>query len=393
MADSPRKITVISSSRADYAHLIWPLRAMQNEPQLDPELILFGAHLSPEFGRTGIAARQAGFQVRAELECLLSSDTDTGMAKTIGLATLSLADELSHDRPDMLLLIADRYEMLAAASVALALRLPMAHIEGGEVSAGAIDDAVRNALTKMAHLHLTPHQQASARVIAMGEEPWRVTTVGAPSLDALNHTPLLSAAQLAATLSLPTQALSVAPLVVAWHPLTLAADTNCETEALFAALDQFMPSFQGPLVFCFPNADAGSRHIIERAGRWCERHASARLYTNLAPLEYFSLLSRAGAIVGNSSSGIMESASFKLPCVNIGRRQQGRLMAANVIDVEPNQPQILAAMDRALSEPFAAGLKELENPYGQGTAGTAIAKVLAAAPSSDILLNKVPTPV
>ncbi len=365
------------------------MRAMANEPGLDPEILLFGAHLSPEFGHTGNAASQAGFNVRAELECLVSSDTDVGMAKTIGLATLSLADELSRNRPDLVLLIADRYEMLAAASVALALRLPIAHIEGGEISVGAIDDAVRNALTKMAHLHLTPHDQASRRVMAMGEEPWRVTTVGAPSLDALNHTKLIEPEDLTARLGLPEGK----PVVIAWHPLTLANNTNTESDALFAALDGFSSQHHGPVAFCFPNADAGSRQIIQRARQWCEQRSRARLFTNLEPTEYFSLLSMAAAIVGNSSSGIMESASFKLPCVNIGCRQEGRLMAANIIDVDADAGEISAALDRALSAGFTEQLRSLENPYGDGHAGKAIAKALASAPDSATLLRKVPCPV
>lgn len=381
-----RKITAISSSRADFAHLIWPMRSMASHPGLDPEILLFGAHLSPEFGHTGSAAAQAGFTVRAELECLVSSDTDVGMAKTIGLATLSLADELSRNRPDLVLLIADRYEMLAAASVALALRIPIAHIEGGEISAGAIDDAVRNALTKMAHLHLTPHDNASRRVIAMGEEPWRVSTVGAPSLDALNHTTLINPQAVTAQLALPEGK----PVVIAWHPLTLASDTNSESDALFAALDSLSGHYRGPLVFCFPNADAGSRQIIQRAQQWCEQRSNARLFTNLEPTQYFSLLSMATAIVGNSSSGIMESASFKLPCVNIGRRQEGRLMAPNIIDVDADVDAIITAMQRALSADFCGQLNGLTNPYGDGQAGEAIAKILASAPDTTTLLRKVP---
>lgn len=389
MARRPLKITAVSSSRADYAHLYWPLRAMQDHPDLDPELILFAAHLSPEFGHTGVAAKADGFRVRAELECLLSSDTDTGMAKTIGLATLSLADELSRDRPDMLLLIADRYEMLAAASVALALRLPMAHIEGGEVSLGAIDDAVRNALTKMAHLHLTPHEEATRRVLAMGEESWRVTTVGAPSLDALNHMQLLSPEAIQAELDLAPGN----PAVVAWHPLTLATDTNCETDALFEALDLLAPELEGPVVLCFPNADAGARAIVQRARRWCENRPTARLFTNLEPRIYFSLLNHAAIMLGNSSSGIMESASFRLPCVNVGKRQSGRLMAPNIIDVAAQAGDIAAAVRKAISPVFRQTLSNLTNPYGVGTAGPAIARALAAAPTGHKLIEKVPTPV
>ncbi|MEM9533578.1 MAG: UDP-N-acetylglucosamine 2-epimerase [Pseudomonadota bacterium] len=380
---SPRRIAAVSSSRADYAHLRWVIQALQAHAELEPEVILFAAHLAPEFGATAEAIRATGVPVRAEIECLLSSDSDVGMAKTIGLATLGMSDELNRQRPDLLLLMADRYEMLAAASVGLALRIPMVHVEGGEISQGAIDDAVRNALTKMSHVHLTPHEEASRRVLAMDEEPWRVHTVGAPSLDGLRQLDLKSPSQLATDLDLPAGRL----LVVAWHPLTLARNTNTETAALFTALD----SWDGPLVFCFPNADAGSRAIIRRSQDYCDEHAAARLFVNLESQDYFSLLACAQVLLGNSSSGIMEAASFKLPCVDVGRRQQGRLKAANVLSVPADPPAIVEALKTAASEPFRDSLAGLENPYGDGRAGDRIAKILASTPDAATLLHKVPT--
>src|SRR5437660_9051359 len=192
MADPRRKIAVVTTSRADYSHLFWPLRALSGHPLVDLQLIVLGAHLSPEFGATIREIEKDGFRIAARIECLLSSDSDIGMAKTIGVATLSLADHLGALRPDLLLLIADRYEMLAPASVALALRIPVAHIEGGDVSLGAIDEAVRNALTKLSHVHFTTTESARQRVISMGEEPWRVHTVGSPSLDHLTKRILLT---------------------------------------------------------------------------------------------------------------------------------------------------------------------------------------------------------
>src|SRR5579863_5385962 len=187
-----RRIAVVTTSRADYSHLYWPLRELNAHPEVDLRLIVMGSHLSPEFGSTVAEIEKDGFTIDARVECLLSSDSDVGMAKTIGLATLSLADTLGQMRPDLLLLIADRYELLAPASVALALRIPIAHIEGGEISAGAIDDAVRNAITKMSHIHFTGTEAARRRVIALGEEEWRVHLSGAPSLDHLRRQTLFS---------------------------------------------------------------------------------------------------------------------------------------------------------------------------------------------------------
>ena len=252
-----RKIAVVTTSRADYSHLYWPLHDLAAHPSVDLRLIVMGSHLSPEFGSTVQEIENDGFKIDAKIECLLSSDTDVGMAKTIGLATLSLADHLGATRPDLLLLIADRYEMLAPASVALALRIPIAHIEGGEISQGAIDDAVRNALTKMAHVHFTSTETARQRVIAMGEEPWRVHRAGAPSLDHLRRGTLMTRSEIEQQLQLD---LSLPTILVAYHPVTIARDTVREADALFAALEKTDAQF----LFCFPNADAGSHKLQQR---------------------------------------------------------------------------------------------------------------------------------
>src|ERR1700735_425575 len=217
-----RTIAVITTSRADYSHLYWPLRDLWANENVDLRLVALGSHLSPEFGNTIQEIEKDGFEIDSRIECLLSSDTDVGMAKTIGMATLSLADLFGRMRPHLLLLIADRYEMLAPASVALALRIPIAHIEGGEVSEGAIDDAVRNALTKMSHVHFTSTHNARERVIAMGEEEWRVHRAGAPSLDHLRRQKLLNREQVEQRLSLNLQTPTV---LVAYHPGTIAQDT------------------------------------------------------------------------------------------------------------------------------------------------------------------------
>ena len=227
-----------------------------------------GPHLSPEFGHTFQEIEKDGFAIASRVECLLSSDSDVGMAKSIGVATLGLADLFGAMRPDLLLLIADRYEMLAPASVALALRIPIAHIEGGEISEGAIDDAVRNALTKMSHIHFTSTHAARERVIAMGEEEWRVHRAGAPSLDHLRRSQLLAREELERKLQVD---LTVPAMLVAYHPVTLAQDTTEEAGELFAALDEI----PGQILFCYPNADAGSRSLIERTQNF-SRKARAR---------------------------------------------------------------------------------------------------------------------
>jgi UDP-N-acetylglucosamine 2-epimerase (non-hydrolysing)/GDP/UDP-N,N'-diacetylbacillosamine 2-epimerase (hydrolysing) len=344
-------------------------------------IIAFGPHLSPAFAHTIDEIEKDDFHVAERVECLLSSDTDIGMAKTIGIAAISLADILGKMRPDILLLIADRYEMLAPASVALALRIPIAHIEGGEVSEGAIDDAVRNALTKMSHIHLTTTERARLRVLALGEEAWRVHRVGAPSLDHLQRRTLLPRKDIESALGID---LTNSTVVVTFHPVTLNADTTSEADALFAALEQLPQQ----LVFCYPNADAGTYKIIRRINAFCRAHPRARLFTNLDQLKYWSLLSQVDLVIGNSSSGIMETPSLALPAVNIGTRQKGRERARNILDAEATVASILERASQALESGFRDSLTGLTNPYGDGRASERIARILSEAPLGEKLLIK-----
>ena len=380
-----RRIGVVTTSRADYSHLYWPLRELGDSPEIELGVFALGPHLSPQFGNTLKEIERDGFPIQARIECLLSSDTDTGMAKTIGVAILGLADALTAWRPDLLLLIADRYEMLAPAATALTLRIPIAHIEGGEVSQGAIDDAVRNALTKLAHIHFTSTETARRRVIAMGEEPWRVHRAGAPSIDHLRRSTLFDRATLEARLGL---SFTPPTVVAAWHPVTILRDTNAEADEFFAALAQA----PGQIIFVYPNADAGGLALIERARSLAATRAHTHVFVNLDAVTYWSLLRYADALVGNSSSGIMEAASFALPVVNVGIRQQGRERARNVIDVPAEASVIRAALDRALSPAFRESLAGMANPYGDGTAAETIARVLVSVPL-DGLLIKQPAPL
>ena len=375
-----KTIAVVTTSRADYSHLYWPLKALSEHPDAALQLIVFASHLSPEFGHTVREIEKDGFPIAARLESLLSSDTDTGMAKSIGLAVLSLSDCLAAMRPDVLLLIADRYEMLAPAAVALALRIPIAHIEGGEISRGAIDDAVRNALTKMSHIHFTSTEGARQRVLSMGEEPWRVHRAGAPSLDHLRKSRLLSKLEIEDNLQID---LTPPTAVVAYHPVTLLEDTNAEVEELFAALARIPHQ----LIFCHPNADAGSRDLRERIQSFLVQRGG-HLFVNLPAIEYWSLLRYVDLMIGNSSSGIMETASFALPTVNVGFRQQGRERAKNVLDAEPTAASILEQVERAASPSFRALLTGMTNLYGDGHAAERIAEVLTTLPPRERLLLK-----
>ena len=385
-----RRIAVITTSRADYSHLYWPLKLLSRHPSVDLHLIATASHLSPEFGMTVREIEKDGFPLAARIESLLSSDSDIGMAKSIGMAVLSLADTLGALRPDLLLLIADRYEMLAPASVALSLRVPIAHIEGGEISEGAIDDAVRNALTKMSHLHFTSTESARRRVIAMGEEPWRVHRAGAPSLDHLCRSRLLSREEVATRCGLD---LGTPALLVAYHPVTLERDTTLEAGALFTALEAMAAQDGVQMLFCFPNADAGSRALMDRTRDFLAAHPSGQLFVNLDAVTYWSLLRQVDFMIGNSSSGIMETASFALPTVNVGLRQKGRERAANVLDAEAEPASILARLSEARSAAFRASLAGMDNPYGDGHAAERIVEVLTTAPLGPELLIKRAQPI
>ena len=376
-----RTIAVVTSSRADYGHLYWPLRDLSASDSVDLRIVAIGPHLSPEFGNTFQEIEKDGFKIDARIECLLSSDSDVGMAKTIGVATLGLADLFARMRPDLLLLIADRYEMLAPAAVALALRIPIAHIEGGEISEGAIDDAVRNALTKMSHIHFTSTHAARLRVIAMGEEEWRVHRAGAPSLDHLRRQTLLTREEVASGLQVD---LASPVILVAYHPVTLARDTTEEAEELFAALERV----EDQILFCYPNADAGSRALIEKSKAFLERRGRGKTFTNLDATTYWSLLRCVEMLVGNSSSGVMETASLALPTVNIGMRQQGRERGRNVLDAAADRTAIRKAMGIARSAEFRASLAGMVNPYGEGRASEKIVEVLTSVPLGTQLLVK-----
>ena len=381
-----RTIAVITTSRADYGHLYWPIRDLSSQPGVDLIVIALGPHLSPEFGNTVAEMDQDALPVHERLECLLSSDSDVGMAKTIGIATLGLADLLGRRRPELLLLIGDRYELLAPASVALALRIPIAHIEGGEVSEGAIDDAVRNALTKLGHIHLTTTESARLRVLAMGEEEWRVHRVGSPTLDHLRRSPLLAKEAVSERLGLD---LDRPTLVVSCHPVTMARDTTREADALFAALGEVREQ----IAFCYPNADAGSRALIARAREFCAGRSHARVFVNLGHVLYWSLLRCASALLGNSSSGIMETASLGLPAVDVGWRQAGRERARNVLHAPAEPSAILEQLRLALTPGFHESLAGLENPYGDGRAAERIVKILLEAPLGERLLAKKALPL
>ena len=379
--ERPRRIAILTTSRAEWGHLAWPLRRMREHAGLELLLYAGAAHVDTRFGSTLEAIRRDGFEPDEILPCLDAEDSRTGMGRTLASLATSLATCLDRDKPDLLLVMADRYEMLAPASIATAMGIPIVHIEGGELSEGALDQQVRDALTKLSHLHLVPHEQAARRVRQLGEEEWRIHVTGSPSLDHLVHSSLPDADFVSSVIGIP---LDPAPLVVAVHSVTLEQDTTRDAESLMDALG----SISHPIVFCFPNADDGFQRIIDMASEFCSCREDAVLHRHIEHLCFWSLLKHAAAIVGNSSCGIMESPSIGLPCVNIGDRQRGRLRSDNIIDVEPVPAMIASAINQAIDPSFRRSLVGMDSTYGDGNAGQRIAEALASCPLGEALLQK-----
>lgn len=382
MTPPHRIIGVVTVSRSDYSIYLPLLRKIDQDPKLDLHLIVAGMHLSPEFGLSVKNIEADGFSIGEKVEMLLSSDTPEAIAKSIGLGVIGFSQAYTRNRPDILVVLGDRFEMYAAALTALPFKIPVAHIHGGEITLGAIDDALRHSITKLSHLHFVATQEYARRVKQMGEESWRVIVSGAPSLDNIGWVRLLTRRELEDRFGL---VLEPPPLLVTYHPVTLEYEqTEWQVQELLSALQ----AFDLPIVFTMPNADTNGRLIAGMMDEFTRYRRIAKLVPNLGPQAYFSLMACAKAMVGNSSSGIIEAPSFVLPVVNIGTRQCGRLRAENVIDVGYGREEIVQGIRSAISPKFRAGLDRIKNPYGDGNASEVILKRLKEIELNNCLLIK-----
>lgn len=368
-----RKIAIFTGTRAEYGLLYWLMKDIQASTNFELQVIVSGMHLSPEFGETWKDIEQDGFNIDFKVEMLLSSDTSVGVVKSMGLGTLGFADALDRLRPDMLVVLGDRFETLAIVQAALIMRIPVAHLHGGEITEGAYDDAIRHAISKMAQLHFVAAEPYRRRVIQMGESPERVFNVGAVGLEHLRRGSKMDLEELAKSLDF---SLRSPYLVVTYHPVTLLEESPEQSFiALLDALDKF-PEHQ--VILTYPNADNGGRAIIPLLEAYARRQPKRVLaIPSLGFKRYLSAVSMAAAVVGNSSSGIIEVPTFGIPTVNIGARQKGRLAAGSVLHCEPNTKAIELGLQQALSNEFAEASKETVNPYGQGNTAEAIVNVLA----------------
>ncbi|MBI3252268.1 MAG: UDP-N-acetylglucosamine 2-epimerase (hydrolyzing) [Candidatus Omnitrophica bacterium] len=377
-----RTFGVVTVSRSDYGIYLPILRKICSEPDLQLHLIASGMHLSPEFGLTVSSIETDGFEVAERMEMLLSSDTPEGISKSVGLGLIGFSQLFSRFRPDILIVLGDRFEMHAAALAALPFKIPVAHIHGGEITQGAIDDALRHSITKLSHLHFVSTEEYSRRVRQLGEEPWRVCVSGAPSLDNLNIVEILSPSQIETRFGV---CLKHPPLLVTFHPVTLEYEqAEWQANELLAALSECGL----PIIFTMPNADTGNSIIRQKISEYQHGRTDVWSLESMGTQGYFGLMRIAAAMIGNSSSGIIEAPSFGLPVVNIGTRQAGRVRAANVLDVGCERREILNGIAKALSPTFRESLCNLRNPYGDGQAADRIVQKLKTIPLGPSLVQK-----
>ncbi len=362
---SKRKICVITGSRAEYGHLFWLMRSIAADKTLRLQVAVTGMHLSSRFGLTYKVIKQDGFTIDAKVPILHYGNSPVGIAKAIGRGCASFSDHLQRLRPDLLVICGDRYEMLAAAIAAHVLGIPIAHLHGGENSEGAVDEAFRHAITKMSYIHFAATESYRKRIIQLGENPKYVYNFGAPGLDHLCHQSFLTREALADALGFD---LSRPTAIVTFHPVTLERTAPVQqVREMLKAIDHAGIK----AVFTKSNADAGGEAINRLIKDFCRKDPQRYYFTdNLGSRLYLSCLKRLDVMVGNSSSGVVESASFKLPVVNIGDRQKGRLRPANIIDVPCRYSDICRGIRKALTPQFRRSIDRLHNPYARLKAGT-----------------------
>ena len=367
-----RKICVITGSRAEYGLLSGLMAKIQFDRDLQLQIIATNMHLSPEFGLTYKEIETDGFRIDKKVEMLLSSDTANGTAKSVGLATIGFADAFEDLSPDLILVLGDRFEILAAVSAALFYKIPVAHIHGGEITEGAYDDNIRHAITKMSHLHFTSAEPYRRRVVQLGESPDRVFNVGALGVENIKHVPLLSKEELEKSLNFQ---LGDKSLLVTFHPVTLensTAEQQCMN--LLESLESF-PDYR--IIFTFPNSDTDGRIIIDLIKRFVERHRSESVaFVSLGKVRYLSTLQYVSAVVGNSSSGIIEVPSFGIPTLNIGDRQKGRISSRSVVHCGTSKEDIWLGIQTVLSDPVVRIAKQKRNPYDKEGTADAICTIL-----------------
>jgi len=361
----------------------WVMQGIKDDPELTLQVIATGMHLSPEFGLTYREIEHDGFRIDRKVEMLTSSDTAVGVAKSMGLGLIGFADALNELRPDLLLVLGDRFEIFSAVVACLVARIPVTHLHGGEATEGLIDEAIRHSITKMSHLHFVAAEKYRQRVIQLGEQPERVFLVGGLGIDNIRRLKLLDRRELEASLGFK---LGQKNLLITFHPVTLELSTAAaQMTELLAALAELRNT---KLIFTLPNADTDGRILIKLIEKFVAEHPATRAYTSLGQLRYLSCIAQVDGVVGNSSSGLLEAPSLKKGTINIGDRQRGRLQAASVLNCDPTRPSIAAALKRLYSADFQVCLKQVLNPYGEGGASEKIVATLKSIDLDDVIKKR-----
>ncbi|MFC2004682.1 UDP-N-acetylglucosamine 2-epimerase [Chloroflexota bacterium] len=378
-----KRIAVVTGTRAEYGVLYPVLRAIEAQKGLRLLLVVTGMHLSHEFGYTVGEIEKDGFEINSRVDMVPNSDTLEAMAESVGLGIIGMSQTWEQLKPDIILVLGDRVEPLAAAISGAYMNIPVAHIHGGDSSKGGLDEYARHAITKFAHIHFPATQKSAERIIKMGEDEWRVHIVGSPALDVILNEPLIPRENIVKKFDID----SSKPLILlVQHPVTTEADKATEqmTETLEAVV-----AIGYPIILLYPNADAGGRRMIKKIKEYEKRYTYIKTIKSLPRREYLSLMKTASVLVGNSSSGMIDAPSFGLPVVNIGSRQEGRERGNDVIDVGYNREDIIVAVKKALTDKeFLAEIKRGQNPYGDGKASVRIAEILGSIKSTPRLLQK-----
>lgn len=376
-------VCVVTGTRAEYGLLYWLLKEIQSDSNFSLQLIVTGMHLSHEFGLT-YKEIEKDFLIDKKIEILLSSDSPVGIAKTMGLAQIGFAEAYADLEPDLLIVLGDRYEIFAAASAAMIARIPIVHLHGGETTEGAFDESMRHCITKMSHLHFTATEEYKNRVIQLGEDPCRVYAVGGMGIESIHRMNFLDRASFEAAINFR---LGVKNLLVTFHPVTLEASTaETQFSELLSALDELEDTH---IIFTKANSDTDGRVINDMIDAYVGKNSHKAVgFTSLGQLRYLSSLNYVDAVVGNSSSGLLEAPSFKVATINIGDRQKGRIKAQSVIDCDPNKESIGEAIRKSYSPAFRAVLSEVKNPYEGEYPSRAIVKAIKEVDLSSVLKKK-----
>ena len=376
-----RKICVITGSRAEYGLLSGLMKAIHEDADLQLQIIATNMHLSPEFGLTYREIEKDGFTINKKVEMLLSSDTPNATAKSVGLGTIGFADAYEDLQPDMIVVLGDRYEILSAVSTALFYKIPVAHLHGGEITEGAYDDCIRHAITKMSHLHFTSTEEYRKRVIQLGEQPERVFNVGAIGIENVKKTPLMSKVELEESLGFQ---LGDKCLLVTYHPVTLEDSTAEEqSKNLLTALEIFKDY---RIIFTMPNSDTNGRIIMQEIEKFVEENKERAIaFKSLGLKRYLSALQYVSAVVGNSSSGIIEVPSFGIPTLNIGDRQKGRIAAESVVHCKSTLNEIINGIQTILSDKQIILSQECMNPYEKKDTTNNILRILKDYPIDSLI--------